>query len=160
MKTLVIYYSLTGTTRTVAAELAKELSADTEEIRCDRYRPGFPGFIKAGYDSWAGRLPPIAKPLHDPSAYELVLIGGPMWAWHAATPVRTYLQEQAGHTPNVAFFLTCGSAPADKALREMEMLVGSAPKGALVVHEADVKSGAFRSAVSAFIASLQQRKAA
>jgi flavodoxin len=160
MRTLVVYYSLAGTTRTVATELAKELSADIEEIRCDRYRPGFAGFVKAGYDSWAGRLPPIAKPARMPSRYDLVVIGGPVWAMHAATPVRAYVQQETGQLPSLAFFLTCGGSPTAKALREMESLAGSAAQATLTVREADVKSGAFRSALSGFAATLRQRKAA
>ena len=155
MKTLVVYYSLSGTSRAVAGALAEELGADIEEIRCARYQRGFLGFMRAGADSWRGRLPAIEQPAHSPSTYDLVVIGGPMWAYHASTPVRAYLLQAAGTLPSVAFFLTHGGSPADKAFREMGALAGLAPKGTLIVREVDVNGGKFRPAVSSFAAALR-----
>jgi flavodoxin len=160
MKVLVVYYSLSGMTRAVAAQLAQQLGADVEEIRCARYRLGFRGFVRAAYDSWADRLPQIDPLKHDPSRYDLVAIGGPMWAFRAATPVRAHLRKVAGKLPNVAFFLTHGGAPPDKAFREMEALAGRTPVATLVVPEKDVKAGQFETAVRAFAATLRERKAA
>ena len=155
MKSLVVYYSLSGTTRPVAASLAQDLGADVEEIRCPRYRRGFRGFVRAAYDSWADRLPPIEPLQHTASAHDLVVIGGPMWAHRASTPVRTYLRAHAGAFANVAFFLTLGGTSAEKAFREMEALGGLAPKATLVVREKDAKAGQFASAVHAFARALQ-----
>jgi menaquinone-dependent protoporphyrinogen IX oxidase len=160
MKTLVVYYSLSGTTRTVAQAIAKELDADVEEIRCARYQPGFWGFVKAGYDSWRHRLPAIEELKHAASAYDLVLVGGPMWAFHAATPVRAYLRKQAGRLADVAFFLTHGGAPADKAFREMQVLAARAPISTLVVRDQDAKAGRFTPAVASFAAALRVPQAA
>ena len=160
MKALVVFYSLSGNTRAVAEALAKELPADIVEIRCARYRRGFPGYIRAGYDSWAGRLPPIEQPTHVTSAYDVVVVGGPMWAFHAATPVRAYLQLEAGKLSAAAFFLTHGGSPPDKAFREMEVLAGVAPKVTLAVRQVDVEAGRVSSAVSSFAAALRKSKAA
>jgi len=160
MKALVVYYSLSGTTRVVAEALAKELPADIEEIRCGRYRRGFSGFIRAGFDSWAGRLPPIEGLTHAPSAYDLVVIGAPMWVFHVATPVRAYLKQEAGKLSRAAFFLTHGGSRADKAFHEMEALAGLPPKATLVMREADVKSRRIGSAVSSFATALQNSKVA
>jgi hypothetical protein len=155
MKTLVVYYSLSGRTRAVAGALAQQLAADCEEIGCARYRPGFWVYVKGSYDSTAGRLPAIDKPERDPPQYDLVVVGGPIWAGHAATPVRAYLRQQAGRLSNVAFVLTHRGSPPDSALREMQALARVAPLDTLVVREADVERGTFRSAVSSFAASLQ-----
>ncbi len=160
MKTLVVYYSLSGKTRTVAQALAQELAADSEEIRCARYRPGFWVYVKGSYDSAVGRLPGINNPEREPSPYDLVVVGGPIWAGHAATPVRAYLRQQAGRLSKVAFVLTHRGSPPDKALREMQALAGVAPIDTLVVRERDVENGTFKSAASSFAASLQERGAA
>jgi flavodoxin len=76
MNALIVYYSLSGTTQAVATALAKDLDADVEEIRCDRYSPSFWSRVRAGYESWKGSLPTINPLSHAPSHYELVVIGG------------------------------------------------------------------------------------
>jgi flavodoxin len=160
MKTLIIYYSLSGTARAVAESLAKELSADIDEIRCARYRPGFWVFIKGSYDSATGRLPAIERPMHAPAPYDLVVIGGPMWVSRPAPPVRAYLQQAAGDLSSAAFFLTYGGSSPDKAFREMEGLAEVAPKATLAVRQMDVEAGRIKPAVSSFAASLRKSKAA
>jgi hypothetical protein len=159
MRTLVVYYSLSGNTRQVATALAGELGADVEEIRCTRYRKGPVGFIKAAYDSWADRVPDITPMQHTPSAYDLVAVGGPMWAFRAATPVRAYLRREAGRFARVAFFLTLGGAPPNKAFAEMEALAQRAPVAKLAVSEPDLKAGKLASAVRVLAASLKERQA-
>jgi hypothetical protein len=58
---------------------------------------------------------------HAPSHYDLVLVGGPVWAFHPATPVRAYLQEEASRLTNIAL-LTHGGSAARQTLREMVVL--------------------------------------
>lgn len=160
MHALVVYYSLSGTTRAVATALAKELGADIEEIRCRRYSLGFRGYLRAAGDSWRGNLPSIEPLTHVPSHYDLVVIGGPIWAFHPATPLRVCLRQQASRLPGVAFFLTHGGSAAAQSLGEMAQLAGQAPIATLVVREADVRQGKFSAAVSAFAAALRVGKAA
>lgn len=69
MRTLVIYYSRTGTTRKVAQALADMLGADTAEIRCERYGVGGLGYIRAAYDSVRGARPAIVIPTAVESDY-------------------------------------------------------------------------------------------
>ena len=160
MHALIVYYSLSGTTRAVATALAKELGADIEEIRCTRYSPGFWGYLRAARNSWRGKLPSIEPLTHVPSRYDLVVVGGPVWAFHPATPLRAYLRQQASRLPGVAFFLTHGGSAAQQSLGEMAQLAGQAPIATLIVREADVRQGKFNPAVSSFAATLRVGKAA
>jgi hypothetical protein len=155
MNALVVYYSLSGITRTVATAVAKELGADLEEIRCERYRPGFFGSLRAAYDSWAGKLPPIEPLSRAPADYALIVICGPIWVFHPATPLRTFLRKESANLPDVAFVLTHRESAARQPLREMEELSGHSPKAALVVREADVGNGEFSRAASKFASSLR-----
>ena len=160
MKTLIVYYSLTGTARAVATALAQELGADIEEIRCTRYAPRLSGVVRAIYDTWRGNLPPIEPLLRALSLYDLVVVGGPIWASHPATPVRAFLRQKRSQLPSVAFFLTHGGSAGERSLGEMQSLAGLAPKATLVVREVDVKNGKFASAVSSFASKLAKSKAA
>jgi hypothetical protein len=160
MSVLVVYYSLSGTTRAVATALASELGADIEEIRCGRYSPRFGGFLRAAYDSWRGNLPAIEPLAHVPSRYDLLVVGGPVWAWNACTPVRVILRRAAHELSNAAFFVTVGGVGFKRALRTMETLAGLRPAATLVVRTKDVEDGNFGTAVASFASALRRDKAA
>lgn len=162
MKILVVYYSLSGNTRSVATALARDLGADAdiEELRCDRYSPGAWGFLRAASDSWRGKLPSIGPLTHKLSECELAVVAGPIWAYHPATPVRAFLQQNRTELTRVAFLLTHGGAAGDRSLREMESIVGHAPMATLLLTERDIKAQTVSSALSALVAKLQKPESA
>jgi hypothetical protein len=69
------------------------------------------------------------------------------------------LQQQAGRLSNVAFVVTHRGSPPGRVFREMQALARATPVETLVVREADVARGTFKSAAAAFAASLQERDA-
>ncbi len=155
MTTLVVYYSLSGTTRAVAEALAKNLGADIESLRCDRYN-GVSAWFRAPYDNWTGYTPPLAALSHDISRYDCVAVGGPIWFWRPAAPIRSFVMKEASRLPDLAFFLTHGGSAGEKSLKEMEQLAGKRPLASLVVRAAEVKADAFRSKVASFASALRQ----
>lgn len=126
MRTLVVYYSRTGTTRTLARLLAGRLDAGIAEIGCARYEGGILRYLLAGYDSVCGKLPVIDAPDASPADYDLVLLGCPVWTSHPATPMRAYLSLKPELPPRVATFLTYGGhSAASRAAAELaELLAG------------------------------------
>jgi len=156
MRALVVCYSLTGTTGRVARALADALGAELEEIRCPRYRPGLLGSLRAGHDSWRNRIPEIEAPAHDPAQYGLVVVGGPVWAWNACTPVRAYLTRTAARLPAVAFFATAGGAGFERAFATMQALAGKKPAATLALAAEHFKQGKDPAAIAAFAAELRR----
>ena len=81
MKILVAYYSRTGNTKKAALEIANKLGATADEIvdLKDRKRL-IVGWLVAGGDASKGKLTKI-KYEKEPTEFDLVVIGTPIWAW-------------------------------------------------------------------------------
>ena len=156
MRTQIVFYSLGGTTRKLAETLAKALGADISEIRCKRYGPGLASFLRASYDSLTAQQPAIEIGQTSPQAYDLVLVGAPLWAGHVATPVRTYLNERRGQFKRIAFFLSHGASPTERAFAEMGQLAGAAPKATIALRTANILNADCDEAVDDFINRLKQ----
>jgi flavodoxin len=140
MRCLVVYYSRTGNTRGVAVEIARRLSADLEQLTEPRDRRGVWGFLRSAFEARLGRtttLRPIAK---DPAAYDLVVVGTPVWSESVSCPVRTYLEHNRPRLPRVAFFLTHGGRGRQRVFGQMRDLAGRAPIAALALRERELGS--------------------
>lgn len=153
---LVVYYSRTGTTRKVAAALAKKLGCDSEEIIEARSRRGMLGYLRSVIEARRQVPSHIAPAVKDPSTYDLIVIGTPVWAWSLSSPVRAYLCANRSKLPAVAYFCTLGGAGSEKAFAQMQELSGKRPAGCLSVIAADVASAAYEPRVAAFAETLQR----
>jgi len=90
-KPLIIYYSRLGTTRTVAREMAQNLKCEIEEIISNENRHGL-WTVNCVFDQlldWDDDVVPL---YHDVTAYNPVIIAGPIWIHRFATPLRTILK--------------------------------------------------------------------
>lgn len=151
---LLAYYSMTGHTRTLALELCSALQCDLEEIREPRLRKGFSGMLRALYDALSRREPPIETAHHDPAVYDMLVLGGPVWAARMASPMRTYAHRYAGHAPKLAFFCTEGGRGAGQAFDELVAVCGKKPEATLAVDARHLPPGMHRDAARHFIARL------
>jgi len=151
MKTLVAYYSRTGRTRKVAETLARLLSADVEEISDVSNRSGLIGYLKAGRDASLNQLTKLKPLIKDPSSYDLVVVGTPIWAWNVSPPVRTYLTENKDKIRKVAFYCTMGGSSDGKAFKSMEEACGMAPATTLALTELEASSKDLEAKLARFV---------
>lgn len=161
MRTLIVYYSRTGHARAVAEALGNALDAELAEVRCDRYRGGLWRYLRAGYDSVKGNLPPVEGPTTAPDTYDQLVIGGPVWTAHPALPIRTFLSKPPTLPQRIALFLTCGghSSP-ERAFAEMEALLPAPAVATLALRDDEIDKGALSTAIEGFAATLGHRDAA
>ena len=157
MGTLIIFYSRTGTTRSVAIDLANRLDAETLEILCPQYRPGALRYLRAGYDSVRGNLPAIEIPQASLQDYGLLLVGGPVWTSHPALPLRSFLRQATDFPPRIGLFLTYGGhSDSELAFDEMTATLPDRVVARLALNSEDVSSGNYTAALGAFIDTLAE----
>lgn len=140
-KTLIVYHSRTGHTRHVAQALARRLDADLDEIRIVQPMGGAIGYTLCALEALAELTPALRPMKKDPSAYDLVVIGTPVWVWSLSSPVRSWLTRHALKR-RVAFFCTMGGSGAGRAFATMAELAGRAPVATLALRADEVDAAA------------------
>jgi len=155
MKILVAYYSRTGNTEKVAKALAAELGTEAalEKITEARNRDGLFGFLGAGMDATFQRSTPIEPPRTDLAAYDLVVVGTPVWNAHMSTPVLAYLKKQSGRLPRTAFFMTCFGR-YKRTFETMGAVAGKTPLATMAVLNHELARGKHRAKVREFVAKI------
>ena len=126
MKTLIVYFSATGTTKAAAQKLAKEFNADLYEIT-----PEVP-YTDADLD-WRDKTsrstiemqdktsrPAIAGLCENIADYDVVWIGFPVWWYTAPTIVNTFIEahDLSGKTLNV--FATSGGSGVEGSANDLK----------------------------------------
>jgi hypothetical protein len=119
MRTLVVFYSLTGNTRKLAEQAAQALEADLTEVRAPRYGQGLLGLIRASLDALRGKEPEIEVQGPSPEGYEYVLVMAPVWAKQAAAPIRIWLAGQRGRLRRAGVVLTCNGSCSPHAFEQL-----------------------------------------
>lgn len=125
-KTLVAYFSATGTTAASAKYLSEVLEADIYEIK-----PEVP-YVKADLN-WLNPLsrstkemnsknarPAIIKGDVDISGYDIVYLGFPIWWYIAPTIINTFLESQDFSGKNIVLFATSGGSDFGKAVKKLQ----------------------------------------
>lgn len=156
MKTLIVYYSRTGLTKKVAISISKKIDAELDGIIDKKDRSGAIGYMTAGKDAMKNNPTDIIYE-KDPKYYDVIIIGGPVWAWTVTPAIRTYLDKNAKilKDKRIAFFATQGSSGAEGKFKEMERLLGTKPLSTFVVNGKDFRHNDYEKGIDDFIAPLK-----
>jgi flavorubredoxin len=119
MKTVVVYYSRFGTTRTIATALAEELGAEVRKIQAVREC----GFMGMGFRSAFGIRMPIQPMNLDFTGVDRIVLCAPIWAGKPANPARTFLQEAKIEGKVLAVVFSSGGGETSPALEAIRKLV-------------------------------------
>ncbi len=138
MKTLVAFYSRHGHTRIVGKRIARILGAEIEEIVDKKNRQGLATWFYNAFDEELRTPTKIEKVQHNPSDFDLVIVGTPIWDG-ISPAVKTYLSENK--FKKVAFFVTFG-ASAENAAYVMESIIKKKPLAILELQDRQIMAGA------------------
>lgn len=149
-KTLVAYFSATGTTMEAATKLAKVADADLHEIvPTERYTSADLNWHDKNSRSSVemadkSSRPAIANKVKNMEQYDSVFVGFPIWWYIAPTIVNTFLEQYDLTGKTVVPFFTSGGSGAGETLKYLKPSAPNAnwkePKSLNNLSEAEMKT--------------------
>ena len=125
-KTLVIYFSAQGHTKTIAEKIAKNLGADIFEIEPKQK------YTEEDLD-WTNKQsrssvemndksfrPPVLNKVANINDYDTVIIGFPVWWYTAPTIINTFIEENNLAGKDVYVFVTSGSSGYEGSFNDLK----------------------------------------
>lgn len=123
-KVLVAYFSHSGNTRAVAAEIARATGADLFEIvPQESYPTDYSTLLEvAKSEINAGKRPALKNRVDNFDAYDIIFVGSPNWWSTVAPPVATFLSsyDLAGKT--IVPFMTHGGGRFGHTIADLKKL--------------------------------------
>jgi len=136
MKTLVVYYSLSGRTKKAAIEKAEKEGADLLEVRKKKPYSVFTAFVLGARAAMTQKTVEIEEPNCDFTEYDKIILAAPIWGGFPAPPITTIIKMlPAGK--EVEFLLTSGGGDSSKGATKTKELVTK--QGCTVVGYTDIK---------------------
>jgi flavodoxin len=114
MSVCIVYHSETGNTKKVAEYVAKATSATLIPVRdCAGYNK-ITMYLLGIARARAGDKATIEPPMIDVSAFDLVVVGSPVWAWKPTPAANAAIAALAGCEGKKGIvFITSGGGPRD-----------------------------------------------
>ena len=147
-KTLVAYFSATGTTMEAATRLAKAIHADLHEIVPDvPYTSADLNWNNKNSRSSVemadkSSRPAVASKVENMAQYNTVFVGFPIWWYIAPTIINTFLEQYDMTGKTIVPFFTSGGSGAGETLRYLKPSAPGAnwvePKNFNYMSESDI----------------------
>ena len=127
-KIAVVYYSMSGNTDYAARMIAEKTGAALIRLVPEKAYPdtGFRKFFWGGKSAVMGETPALEPYQFDADAYDLIVLGTPVWASSFSPPVRSFVKENKDATDGkrMAAFVCCSGGGAEKALEKLRKFTG------------------------------------
>jgi flavodoxin len=124
MKTAVVYYSLNGNCDIIAQEIKTRLDADLLRLHTEKDKPrrGPVGFLWA-IGVMLGIIKAPLKPYtFAPAAYDLIIVGAPVWGGAPARPIQDFLTGTGITGRKIALFV-CHAGGEKQALDKFKAML-------------------------------------
>lgn len=133
-KTLVAYFSASGTTKHLAQNMSEAIGADLFEIEPKvPYTTADLNWMDKNARSTiemkdSSSRPEIAKELDNMADYDTILVGFPIWWYVAPTIINTFLESYDMSGKTIILFATSGGSKFGKTIEKLE---GSCPNATI-----------------------------
>lgn len=129
-RTIVVYYSWSENTKSIAKRIAETTGADIYEIRTVKAYPkdGYKTSDISQEERRTGNLPEIVDDLPDLKEYSTVIIGGPIWNAYVSTPLARYLELTDLSEKTVIPFSTSQGSGQSSYLKDFQERVRTAER--------------------------------
>lgn len=156
--TLLVFYSRTGTTKALAETIRARLNCDMEEVVDLKNRSGFFGNLMGGLDALFQRQTAISEPSNDPTNYDRIIVGSPVWYGNLAPAIRTWLTRNAPLAKKSAagFFCTFAGKGNIRAGKKFSGLAMAKNPALLCVQNGE-KHGITQDRVEAFAEDMERK---
>ena len=126
MKTLIVYYSLTGNTEYAAKQLAEKVNADLVKLKPDSEPPkqGRMMFVKGGFSALRHKTPELEPLKVNLDDYDLIIIGTPIWAGTYTPAIGSFIKNCDLKAKKIAVFVSSSSGEGKKAIKQLEDKLG------------------------------------
>ncbi|MDR3192662.1 MAG: flavodoxin [Treponema sp.] len=124
MKTAVVYYSYDGGSVLVAQALKDPLQADIFRIETqdEKRRGGLAKYVWGGRQVFSHAKPALKPLALKPEDYDLIVVGGPVWAGSPAPALVSWLDAAKLKGKRIALFL-CHRGGRGKAMEKLRALL-------------------------------------
>ena len=121
MKRAIIYYSLSGNTKEAAEKIAKEIGADLFPIELVNPLPDSKAkqMLVGGMQATFGMQPKIQGVPEHICDYDEIILGTPIWAGKAASPVHTFVKQYGVADKVTAVFTFSGGGDNDACISKL-----------------------------------------
>lgn len=121
MKSIVVFYSLTGKTKMVAEVISEATRADLIEIKETKPRkPSAFIYLTGGFAAITNKLSEINPTTLEATHYDKIFIGSPVWAMRPVPAINSFIAANDFEGREVIPFFTMGGERYEKTLMNIE----------------------------------------